>query len=198
MDKKKLCLAAVSCGVILISGLAVGTALAWLTDSVGPVKNTFTVGSVRLMLTETWNTDTNSDSSSDSWIGMLIPGTRLYKDPVVTVAQDSEDCWLFVKVTEQNWPNTKEADGITRKVAYSIAEGWEPLPDGDGVYFRQVASGETDRAFSILTDNAVTISPNLTEQELRDVGDMDLIFTAWAIQRSGVESAAEAWDQLNA
>lgn len=197
MKDRKLWLAAVCSGVILSAGLTTGTVLAWLTDTAQPVKNTFTVGRVGLTLTETWNTDANHDGRADAWSGVLVPGQNLKKDPMVTVAADSEDCWLFVKLEPQNWPDAKEADGITPKVFYSISDGWLSLTGEEGVYYRRTDSAEEIRKFPILAGNEVTVSSNLTKQEIGAVADMRLSVTAWAIQYAGMETAETAWERLN-
>lgn len=103
MKKKTL---ALLLALVLVFGAAVGGTIAYLTDTTGPITNTFTVGKVDITLTETFNTDTNNDGTNDAWKAQLIPGTTYTKDPIVTVTDDSEDCWLFVKFEEKNSPAT--------------------------------------------------------------------------------------------
>ena len=103
MKKKTL---ALLLALVLVFGAAVGGTIAYLTDTTDPVTNTFTVGKVDITLTETFNTDTNNDQKNDAWQAQLIPGTTYAKDPVVTVTNDSEDCWLFVKFEEIGNPPT--------------------------------------------------------------------------------------------
>ena len=93
--KKKILLTVCAC--VLIVALSIAGTVAWLTDKTDAVENTFTVGKVDISLVETFNTDTNGDTVNDAWSAQLIPGKSYTKDPVVTVAGDSEDCYLFIK-----------------------------------------------------------------------------------------------------
>jgi len=198
MRKRKFGWMAV-CGLaVLLSIATAGSVLAWLTDSAEPVTNTFTVGRVRLKLTETWNTDTDGDEEPDGWTGKLVPGTKLHKDPRVHVAKGSEDCWVFVQVREENWPEAKETDGITPKVTYAIAEGWMPLSEEKDVFYRSSLSADEVREYPVLAEDLVSISQTLTRQEIEALSGMNLSLTAWAVQCAGLETAEAAWNSLKA
>ena len=143
----------------VLMGTAIGGTLAWLTDDTDPVTNTFAVGDINIKLEETWNADSDdADKENDHWEGKLIPGTDLSKDPKVTVLKDSEACWLFVKVTETNWPAMKESDGQTRKVKYEIADGWNLVDGETDIYFRKVDATTDDTPFYVLKNNKVSVS----------------------------------------
>lgn len=64
---------------------------AYLTDTKA-VKNTFTVGTVYITLTET-----NAVEGKNSY--HLIPGKSYTKDPTITLVDGSEDAWVAAKVT---------------------------------------------------------------------------------------------------
>ena len=106
MKKKTL---ALLLALVLVFGAAVGGTIAYLTDTTGPVTNTFTVGNIDIDLDET-KTDFK-----------MVPGCDIAKDPVVTVDANSEDCWLFVRIDESS--NLKDF------ISYAVAEGWT---QGDG------------------------------------------------------------------
>ena len=109
----------------------------------------------------------------------------------------SEACWLFVKVEEANWPEFKEADGTTRKVSYAIADGWTELTGVTGVYYREVSASEQNQEFNVLDGNKVTVSENLTKAEIGQIAtNPTLTFTAYAVQKAGSDTAAEAWAKL--
>ena len=173
--------------LVLLLGCSLGGTLAWLSDSTGPVTNTFTVGDIDITLVET-TTDYK-----------IVPGVNIAKDPKVTVEADSEACWLFVKVDEDNWPTFTESDGTTttRKVNYTIAQGWEPLEGEAGVYYRQVGASDNAQEFYVVADNTVTVSSTLTKGEVQGIGTGEsaptLTFTAYAVQQEGVADAAAAW-----
>lgn len=83
--------------LVLLLGCSLGGTLAWLSDSTDPVINTFTVGDIKIELTETPGEY------------KIVPGVDIAKDPKVTVEANSEACWLFVKIEESaNW-----TDGLT-------------------------------------------------------------------------------------
>lgn len=173
----------------LIVGVAGGATFAWLTAKTDPVVNTFTYGDINITLEE----NTGSDYK-------IIPGVAIKKDPLVTVKAGSEVCWLFVKVEEENWPALTYVDGenTVRKVNYDIAGGWTK---GDGtdipanVYYREVAAKDADQKFPVLKDNMITVSDTLTKIEINEklTGTPKLSITAYAIQKDGMDTAAQAW-----
>lgn len=168
--------------LVLALGCAVGGTIAWLTKTTDPVINTFTYGNIDIDLTETVRTY------------KIVPGTDIHKDPKVTVKANSEACWLFVKVEEKDWP---VFDGV-RKANYTIANGWTELETG--VYYREVANSDANQDFPVLAGNQVTVSNTLTKGEIETVKDKTptLTFTAYAIQKDGTGSAAEAWTKIGA
>lgn len=173
----------------LIVGVAGGATFAWLTAKTAPVVNTFTYGDINITLEE----NTGSDYK-------IIPGVAIEKDPLVTVLAKSEACWLFVKVEEENWPTLTYVDGekTVRKVSYDIADGWTK---GDGtnipanVYYREVDAKDAAQEFPVLKDNKITVSDTLTKIDINEklTGTPKLSITAYAIQKDGMNSAANAW-----
>lgn len=167
--------------VVLLIGCAAGGTVAWLVSKPAAIVNTFTIGDIKASLAET---------TKDYHI---VPGVDIAKDPVATVVKNSEDCYLFVKIVEDNWPNFTETDGTTRKVDYAVADDWTKLEDG--VYYRVVSKSADDQAFHILKDDKVTVSRSLTKDELSRVTPQPkLTFTVYAVQRSGVDTPAAAWE----
>lgn len=175
--------------LVLVVGCAVGGTIAWLTATTEPVVNTFTYGKIKIELTETTGTEYK-----------IIPGVNISKDPKVTVKADSEACWLFVKVAE-------EGTFVANKVTYSIADGWT---QGDGtviptnVCYREVNAVTADTNFNVLAgdttypNGVVTVSENLTKAEANSVATQStLTFTAYAVQKDGIDTAAEAWAKVS-
>jgi predicted ribosomally synthesized peptide with SipW-like signal peptide len=174
--------------LVLVIGCAVGGTVAWLTAKTDAVVNTFTYGDINITLGET----TGSDYK-------IIPGVDIAKDPKVTVKKDSEACWLFVKVEEENWPTFTESDG-TRKVKYGIADGWTALTGETGVYYREVGAVTADTSFDVLAGNVVTVSEELTKAEVNSItaeNQPKLTFTAYAVQKDGIADADTAWTKAN-
>ena len=183
--------------LVLVVGCAVGGTIAWLTATTDPVVNTFTYGKIKIELTET---------KPENKQATIVPGVNISKDPKVTVKADSEACWLFVKVEEANWPIFSDEDG--RKVSYDIANGWTALDATNypGVYYREVNAVTADTDFYVLAgdttypNGVVTVSETLTKEEVKSVtaeNQPKLIFTAYAVQKDGINTAADAWAKVD-
>lgn len=175
--------------LVLVFGCAVGGTFAWLTAKTDPVVNTFTYGDINIDLAET---------TGNAY--KIVPGVNIDKNPKVTVTAGSEACWLFVKVEEENWPEFKETDGKTAKIAYEIASGWTALEGVSGVYYREVGAAAADTSFEVIKGNVITVSENLTKDEVKDIVTVHpkLTFTAYAVQKDGVADAATAWAKVSA
>lgn len=170
--------------VTLLIGCAIGGTVAWLTAKTDPVVNTFTYGDINITLIETKPANQQAK---------IIPGVDIAKDPKVTVKKDSEACWLFVKVE-------KVGTFVEGKVTYSIADGWT---QGDGtnipanVYYREVGAVTADTDFAVLKDNKVTVSDTLTKEDIKNITNPTLTFTAYAVQKDGIDTAADAWAKVS-
>ena len=180
MKKKSI---AVVLALVLLVCCAVGGVLAWLTDTTDPVVNTFTIGNVDITLAESENLNLK-----------MVPGQTITKDPKVTVVGGSEACWLFVKV--------EKSDNLESFINYAIADGWTQLPDVAGVYYREVSASDDSQEFNVLTDNQVTVKTDVTKTMMDNLSKDNavqptLTFTAYACQKAGVTSAADAWAKVN-
>lgn len=169
--------------LVLVLGCAVGGTVAWLVAKTDPVVNTFTYGDINITLTETTGEDYK-----------IIPGVDIRKDPKVTVKAGSEACWLFVKVEE-------EGTFVANKVTYSVDDGWTQGNDTDipaNVYYREVGAVTADTDFYVLNGNKVTVSNSLTKEDIANITQPTLTFTAYAVQKDGMADAAAAWAAANA
>lgn len=118
----------------LLATAVIGTTLAYFTDT-KEVTNTFSSGNVTITLDEapvgpdgqatTGNRVTTNDYK-------LYPGKEYDKDPTITVAAGSEDCYLFVRVV--NGLADLEAAGDTTIAKQMENNGWKDS---------QLNSGET-------------------------------------------------------
>lgn len=187
--------------LVLVFGAAVGGTIAYLTDTTGPIANTFTVGNVDINLTETFNTDTDGNQENDAWQAQLIPGTTYAKDPVVTVTADSEDCWLFVKFEEKN----DAATYLNYTSNLTAANGWTQGDDTDipsNVWYRAVSKATTDTSFQLLAgDNiyptgCISVKDTVTNQNMNTASAAQLVYTAYACQSANM-SVEAAWAEVN-
>lgn len=201
---------------VLIFGGAIGGTIAWLSDTSGPVVNTFTESDIDITLTE--NKPANKSAQ-------MVPGWEIEKDPTVTVTDGSEDCWLFVEITESTSPS------LDSYIAYAIADGWETVKaenNGVTVIGRKVYKTDSTKTFGILgageyTDNMgtpnvtdddykiswganeVCVKPSVTESMMEAIGTQKptLSFKAYAVQlfknADKVEfSMLDAWARADA
>lgn len=169
---------------LIVCATVAGT-LAWLTDTTDPVVNTFTVGDINITLTESENLDLK-----------MVPGRTITKDPKVTVKAGSEACWLFVKVVKSG--------NFDSFMTFEIANGWTELTEGSGVYYRIVgdksADGATDEPFPVISGNKVTVKNIVTKADLNGLTEATyptLTFTAYAVQKDGINDATTAWGKVN-
>lgn len=194
---------------VLIFGGAIGGTIAWLSGTSGPVVNTFTESNIDITLTETKPANKSAK---------MVPGWEIEKDPTVTVTDSSEDCWLFVEITESTSPS------LDSYIAYAIANGWETVKaenNGVAVIGRRVYKTDSTKTFGILgageyTDNMgtadtgddyviswgankVCVKPSVTESMMDAISTQKptLAFKAYAVQlykNATTEfTQAEAW-----
>lgn len=178
--------------IVLLIGCAVGGTIAWLMDSTNNVTNTFTVGDINIDLTEDGQSAKVNAVTKDTF--KIVPGATEAKKPEITVSAGSEQCYVFVKVTETN--NATNVNGL-KYVTWTIAEGWTELADNAGVYYREYTGTEA-ATYSVLRGDQVTYSGNLTKDQLATAKTSvpSLAFTAYAVQKANgtaAFTAAEAW-----
>ena len=186
------------CLMLVVMVASIGGTVAWLTAKTDPVVNTFTYGDINIDLYE-HNYDASTNSLGTTEVKnvedyKIIPGVNLPKDPTVKVKAGSEACWLFVKVEAENWP-TFTGDA---KISYAVktgTDGWTALEGHAGVYYREVGAVTQDTPFKVLADDLVTVSENLTKEEVGTLKENQpkLTFTAYAVQKDGIADAATAW-----
>lgn len=177
--KKKVLICVVA--VVLVLCCAVGGTIAWLTAKTDSVTNTFTVGDINITLAESENLDLK-----------MVPGNTITKDPKVTVTANSEACWLFVKV--------EASANLDNFITYAIADGWMELETG--VYYREVdaATAKAGASYDVLTGNQVTVKETVTKEQMKALTPANyptLTFTAYAVQKDNINSAADAWAKVN-
>ena len=170
--------------VVLAIGCAVGGTVAWLVTSTATVTNTFTYGNINIKLDES----TGSDYK-------IIPGVNIKKDPYVEVTKGSEPCWLFVEVEQTG----EFLNAVTFTVDNTV---WTPLTGHAGVYYREVGTdADNAQTFYILTDNTITVSDTLTKAQIDALTDDNktplLKFTAYAVQKAGIDTVEKAWEKAN-
>ena len=171
--------------IILVCGCIVGGTIAWLVDQKN-LSNTFTVGNINITLDETL-LDVNNTVNSYK----IVPGNEYAKDTKVTVIGNSEDCWLFIKVTADT--------NVANLGIYQIAEGWTQLDGESNVWYRKVDTNTSNQEFKIFLNDKFSISSEITKAQIDAIGSgtLSLEITAYAIQYENLTSVGTAWNELN-
>ena len=185
--------------VVLVIGCAAGGTLAWLIAKTNPIENTFSAANINITLEETPNADSDDEGTDyDIWVGKMVPGTTISKDPKVTVAGGSEACWLFIKVEAKNGVDLATAATDSTYVTYALAEGWAAVPNTTGVYYREVSASTANQAYDVISGNQVSIPDTVTKAMLDQATGNNapsLTFTAYAVQKEGFADASAAWTE---
>ena len=175
----------------MVVGCAVDGTIAWLVSESESSVSTFTLGDINIKLT----------GESESQPLKIIPGVEIRRSLKVTVEPNSEACWLFVKVEETNWSHFPDANG-TAKVSYSVdvQNGWIALNGHPGVYYREVSAEDAKTGVEYDVNGVVAVSKELTKAEVNSIASgiqPQLSFTAYAVQRDGIDDAVRAWEVAN-
>ena len=166
------------CAAMLVAGSIAGT-LAYLSMKTDTKANTFTAGNINIELEQATALDTSK----------MVPGMTYTVDPVVTVKANSEKCWLFIKIEK-----TANFDTFLN---YEMADGWTALdPLKDDVFYRVVDATVADTEFAVIKNNTVTADADCTKAQYDSLSaNLDLNFTAYAVQFFGFDTAAAAWTE---
>lgn len=210
MKKKIVALALVFC---LSLAIGVGGTLAYLTSTTETVTNTFTVGSVSAILDEAKVNEygemlkkvTDSDGKEEYAVTedvdeaervedgntyKLIPGHTYVKDPTVRIDKDSENAWLFVKVSN-GIKDIEAATTIHDQMTSGTDAQWVVINETNGIYAYKVQVKAEDvikvfDSFTLKTDAAVA-----------SYSTANITIKAGLIQADGFTTYTDAWNDNN-
>lgn len=180
---KKKILAITLCVAMLAIMLVSGT-MAYFTDTQAKT-NTFTMGKVDIALDEP-----NYVPAADGKL-KVFPGQTYPKDPTITVASDSEDCYLVATVTITKRANlhTLYADdttGVKQPWGLSLA-GHGKMVSGGIADYTAVPATENGVSGTLLNDvvfltysedvAADTITYTFYFKNIHSAGDKEVLFT---------------------
>lgn len=183
--------------LVLVIAMSVAGTMAYLT-STDSVTNTFTVGKVRITLDET---KVDEYGTADATTGTtvtrvqennykLIPGHSYIKDPIVHVDADSENSWVFVKVTNDISAIIDSANTLEAQI---LANGWTALTGVGGVYYQEYTKGQTDKDLKVFESFEITGNADVSAYNGKTI-----VVNAYAIQKDGFATAAAAWAEVSA
>lgn len=192
MKTKTKALALALCAVLLVV-TTVFVTMAYLTSE-DSVTNTFTVGKVTITLDEadvksdgTYESDVNARVDANTY--KLIPGHTYIKDPTIHVADDSEECWLFVKV-ENGLEDIIDAKTIEDQMNDN---GWSSVAGETNIYaYEKIATAKTGD-YKVFDNFKLKDDADVSSYATADNEDSVINVTAYAIQADGFATAAAAW-----
>lgn len=202
MKTTKKALLALVCAAALVFGSVFAT-YAYLTSTTDTVTNTFTVGNVTITLDEAdvdgskTNVTTEGRDMKNTY--KLVPGVTYAKDPTVHIVKGSEECYVFVKVTN-GLGQYEAADGsikVDKSVYKNIAKqmdekGWKQLNGVSGVYYLNEKVNAVESKVDI--DKVVFTEFMVANTVNKDTNVKDIVVEAYAVQAAGFETAAKAWE----
>ena len=197
MKTKSKALLLTLCAVLLVTASVLGT-MAFLT-STDEVKNTFTVGQVKITLDEKDTDDSTPNADRDKANAYhLLPGKEYEKDPTVHVNAVSEDSWIFVKV--ENGIADFEAATSTEEGGYKtiadqiVAKGWTALDGVTGVYYKSYDKSTTGADLVVFENFKMADNANNVDGWGNISADTTKVtVTAYAVQKDGFTTASAAW-----
>lgn len=135
--KRKILVTLSAC--LLICTMVVGGTLAYFTDVTEEKENVFTVGGVDIDLDEPkWEPDVDHN---------IAPGVDFDKDPTITIADGSDDCWVFLEMDLNKYVsliNLMGVDAYINNVGEINPSGTEPYP-GFGEFLENLATDNSLR-----------------------------------------------------
>ena len=208
--------------VLVLSG--VFATLAYLNDTTDEVKNTISVGDVKIKLDEA---PVSIDEYGQVTTGTgrvlqnhynLVPGMTYPKDPTVHVAADSEPAYIFVKIqnsiADVEVAVDPDGDPAVGKISEQIlANGWEKVAGYDDLYVYNGTQKVAGKDYIVSTKDAAQkdlvifqqfkVNPDLDFEAngelpaLQDLNGKTIQVKAYAIQAYGLSmtDAAEMADE---
>lgn len=180
--------------VALLGVIGVGSTFAYLTDETETITNTFTVGNVNFDDEDEVGSGLRESAVSDesgsyvdadgenNWTVIsneyenLYAGEVVYKDPTVIMGKESEDAWVFAKVTYNK-----------EQYAIEWSKDWEVVTKNDAyVVLAKTVAIKAEESSTIFTE--VTVSEKITEDTTLE----DIQVQAFAIQAAGFETYEDA------
>lgn len=190
MKKKTKALMLVLCAVLLVTASVLGT-MAYLT-STDQVVNTFTVGKVAITLDEAQVKEDGTPVADAARVKEnayhLLPGHGYTKDPTVHVQANSEDSFIFVKV--ENGIEKYEAG--TTIAAQIAANGWTRLAGVANVYYKAYTKSAEITDLPVFGNFTIADNANGADG-WNDIAEAKVTVTAYAVQKSGFNTAFDAW-----
>lgn len=197
MKTKSKALLLTLCAVLLVAASMLGT-MAYLT-STDEVKNTFTVGQVKITLDEAKVDENGKPVEGAARVKAnsykLMPGHTYTKDPTIHVDAVSEDSWIFVKVENGiaafEAATSTEENGYKRISNQITANGWKALDGVANVYYKPYTKSATGSDLIVFSNFKIADTANDVQGWATLNATVNI--TAYAVQKDGFATAEAAW-----
>ena len=180
--------------VVMVIGISVGATLAWLTAESVEITNTFSVGDIKITLTETERTY------------KIVPGGESAKDPVITVTSGSEDCYVYVLVDN----GLVIGNDVVGTPNIDSTEWTVVMTSGTKTLYRYIGTKAPNNVVSAASA-AVELpvftkvsydGAKITETNIGSLNDKTIVLQGYAHQSLNVtvdnaDTAAKAWAKLS-
>ena len=177
--------------LVLVIALSVAGTYAYLTSQAS-VKNTFTVGNVSITMDEAAVNEYGEKLNDKGTVAVegdtlaarrdaneykLVPSHTYVKDPTIHVGATSEDCYLFVEITND----------LGNKATINGRTGWTQVAEGSNVYYYNTkvsanANVVVFESFTFANDGDPAAFENAS-----------IVIKACAVQADGFDDAADAY-----
>lgn len=209
------------CALLLVVATVFST-MAYLVSQAS-VKNTFTIGKVKIDMDETNQEHDPDDPTSPPRDKEneydLTPGSKHIKDPIIHVDEKSQESYLFVRVVNNLAGLVEEGEEVLPTIVATsdiqtqmTKNGWYLVPNETDVYYYEKTVAGTDEDTDIEVFESITIPDTITDADLEkyekyyeDKNSPTIEVYAYAIQVSEKfeggtfeEKAAAAWAALTA
>lgn len=192
MRKWSKALAIILCAICLVTASVMITIAAIMVKS-EPVKNTFVVGKIGLTLDESDVDELGepiegADSVTENTYKLYADRTY-QKDPVVHIAANSEDCYVFIKI--DNEIANIESDEELNIDSQIKANGWTAMENG--VYYQTYTSNEEQVDLKVFEQFAIG---TVNYDELLTYENKSIIIMAYAVQTEEF-TPQSAWEMID-
>ena len=176
----------------VIAVLTVAPTLSWLSSTSQPVVNTFAGGAISIKLDEAL-VDTEGKAIEGEGAQRVtansykyVAGAVLDEDPTPTVLKGSEECYVFLCVE----------NGLTDQFTMNYnTQSWLKVAEADGktVYVYSTRVDASDAESDVVLQpifTTVTVSNELTAEDIEALGERTLSVTAYAVQTQAITTQA--------
>lgn len=180
--------------IALLIGGVVGGTVAWLIAQTQTVTNTFTVGNITIDLEETVGTEGVKSAKNQAVTNnnfKIVPGATQKKDPVVTVEQGSEKCYVYVCVENNLVLDTTTVGTLNIDTAKWVAIG----TTGNKTvyrYFEVVDAAAADKALPVFT--TVSYANTITAGDMTTLANKTIVISAYAHQSENLTDGTTTTD----